>query len=209
MIQKYLCALIGLIVLTLVFVSGVIAQSTKDANGSGKCDVQLDHAPSIRGLRLGHSIEDVKVVLPTLLQRNSGAVADPEIGLLQSEVRVDSAAYKPAFDGIDMVGLMFLDKKLAQIKIVYDHSIRWNKTRDFTSKISESLHLPNVWEGLFFSTGTLGDDPSMECGGFLLTAEIGLHTSPTVLLIKQSNLSEEVDRRVKQRDEKKRGSFKP
>jgi hypothetical protein len=181
--------------------SGIVL-SQSGVQSEKRCNVRLDNAPTIRGLKLGQTVEQVKAALPTLLKRGSEATQDPGIGALESHVQVNAAEYMPGFAGINQVNVLFLDERLAQIKIVYDQSVRWQRESDFTSKVSESLNLPNAWEDSF--GGSI-----MNCDGFFLRAEIGHCTSPTGLLIKLTNLTEEVDRRMKLRDEKQRGSFKP
>jgi hypothetical protein len=183
-----------------------LAKIVTDRPVQASCHLTLDQAPAIRGLRLGQSIADVKAILPTLLHRESGAVEDPDIGALQAKVHVDVAAYKPAFDGIDRVNVMFLDKRLAQISIIYDHSIEWKGGDEFTARISESLRLPNAWLSVLPSNT---DFLSMQCNGFLLTADVGKYSARTSLLIKQTNLDTEMDRRAKSRADQRRDSFKP
>ena len=162
----------------------------------------MDTAPTIRGLKLGQNLEQVKAVLPTLLKAGSNATRDPGIGALESRVNVNTPEYLPAFEGVEQVRVLFLDDRLVQMNFLYDRNVRWQREKDFTSKISESLKMPNVWED-----GIGGS--ILNCEGFFLRAEIGYYNSPSQLLIKLTNLSAEIDRRIKARDEKQRGSFKP
>jgi hypothetical protein len=194
---KFVVLLTGLIPLC----SGIVFSQSGVRSEKG-CNIRLDNAPAVRGLKLGQTVEQVKAVLPTLLKRGSEATRDPEIGVLESRVRVNAPEYMPGFAGIDQVNILFLDDRLSQVKIVYDQSVRWQKESDFTSKVSESLNLPNAWED------TIGGS-IMNCDGFFLRAEIGHYTSPTELLMKQTNLSEEVGRRMKLRVDNQRGLFRP
>jgi hypothetical protein len=176
--------------------------SQSGAQSENRCTVGLDNTPTIRGLKLGQTLQQVKGILPTLLKAGSNATRDPGIGALESRVRVNTPVYLAAFAGIEQVNVLFLDDRLVQMNFVYDRNVRWQKGSEFTSKISESLKMPNVWED------SIGGS-ILNCNGFFLRAEIGYYSSASQLLIKQTNLSAEMDRRIKARDEKQRGSFKP
>jgi len=117
-------------------------------------------------------------------------------------VNVNTPEYLPAFEGVEQVRVLFLDDRLVQMNFLDDRKVRWQREKDFTSKISESLKMPNVWKD------SIGGS-ILNCDGFFLRAEIGYSNSPSQLLIKLTNLSAEIDRRIKARDEKQRGSFKP
>ena len=178
------------------------ALSQSSTQSEVRCTIGLDNAPTIRGLKLGQNLEQVKAVLPTLLKAGSNATRDPGIGALESRVNVNTPEYLPAFEGVEQVQLLFLDNRLVQLNFLYDRTVRWQREKDFTSKISELLKLPNVWED------SIGGS-ILNCDGFFLRAELGYSNSPSQLLVKLTNLSAEIDRRIKARDEKQRGSFKP
>jgi hypothetical protein len=61
-------------------------------------------------------------------------------------VNVNTPEYLPAFEGVEQVQVLFLDDRLVQMNFLYDRTVRWQREKDFTSKISELLKLPNVWE---------------------------------------------------------------
>lgn len=182
-----------------------IPQSELSQSGTqseARCTIGLDNAPTIRGLKLGQNLEQVKAILPTLLKAGSNATRDPGIGALESRVNVNTPEYLPAFEGVEQVQVLFLDDRLVQMNFLYDRTVRWQREKNFTSKISELLKLPNVWED------SIGGS-TLNCDGFFLRAELGYYNSPSQLLVKLTNLSAEIDRRIKARDEKQRGSFKP
>jgi hypothetical protein len=178
------------------------ALSQTGTQSETRCTIGLDNAPTIRGLKLGQNLEQVKAVLPSLLKAGSNATRDPGIGALESQVNVNTPEYLPAFEGVEQVRVLFLDDRLVQMNFLYDRKVRWQREKDFTSKISELLKLPNAWED------SIGGS-ILNCDGFFLRAEIGYYNSPSQLLVKLTNLSAEIDRRIKARDEKQRGSFKP
>ena len=193
--------LILLICLFALFISETAAVSQSGTQSENRCNIGLDNAPTIRGLRLGQNLDQVKAILPTLPKAGSKATRDPGIGALESRVDVNTPTYLPAFEGIEQVNVLFLDDRLVQINFHYDRKLRWQSEKEFTSRISDSLKMPNVWED-----GIGGS--ILNCNGFFLRAEIG-YNSPSQILIKLTNLSAEIDHRIKARDERQRGSFKP
>ena len=56
------------------------ALSQSDTQSEARCTIGVDTAPTIRGLKLGQNLEQVKAVLPTLLKAGSNATRDPGIG---------------------------------------------------------------------------------------------------------------------------------
>lgn len=156
------------------------ALSQSGTQSENRCNTGLENAPTIRGLKLGQTLEQVKAVLPTLLRAGSNATRDPGIGALESRVNVNTPEYLPAFEGIEQVSVLFLDDRLVQMKFLYDRKVRWQRQTEFTSKISESLKMPNAWED------SIGGS-ILNCNGFFLRAEIGYYNGPSQLLIKLTN----------------------
>lgn len=122
------------------------------------CTLQLNEAPTLRGLRLGMSIEDVKDYLGISIEP---LVFNTEVSAKNKNVRVDVGdriftVYKTNnsnFDGIKQFTLRFFEDELYQITIIYSIDyIKWENEKEFANSLSEKLNLPQAtWRGRFLS----------------------------------------------------------
>ncbi len=123
----------------LVSAVSVCAQDTK-------CTLklaELPDAPELFGFRMGMTTVQLKQRVP---QVTFGRADD--FGVLKTSISpdFDPQMDKASLAGIRTVSFDFLDGKLTSLWLGYDGSFKWKTVPEFVSGISQTLHLPGVWQ---------------------------------------------------------------
>ena len=111
-----------------------------------KCSLKLSElpaAPELFGFRMGMSTALLKQRVPQVVFGR-----DNDFGVSKTSISPD---FDPHFDkasltGIRTVSFDFLDGRLASLWFGYDGSFKWQTVPAFVQGISQSLHLPEVWQ---------------------------------------------------------------
>jgi hypothetical protein len=165
-----------------------------------KCTLNISQAPTIRGLKLGMPLEELRGILPSYHFKN------PEsLGILSGTITAQQLrkAKAVSYDGLRSVGVLFLDGKLAYAEFEYDATYRWANAWEFTQKLSDTLRIPKAWE-----TTQTPDTQMMICEDFYLQASLTPRREGW-LKIQKIGLSEITAGRRADEEKRKREGFKP
>jgi hypothetical protein len=126
-------------VLILLLAATTFAQDTK-------CTLKLAElpaAPELFGFHLGMTTEQAKVRVPQITLGRVDA-----FGLTKTSINpdFDPKIDKASLEGVRTVSLDFLDGRLTSLWFGFDSTFKWTSVPDFTSGISQSLHLPDAWK---------------------------------------------------------------
>jgi hypothetical protein len=171
--------------LSIVFIiaaaasSSAFAQKKKPA-AQEQCAVQ--GAPALRGFRLGMPLMDVKGALEDASLFDAKISAGNSVGsravrIQGSELKGDNA------EGVDDVDLIFVDDRLANIKVNFNSGMRWDNAEDFFARMSESLGLPKR-SGAEPARGSnqRNQKYTVECRAFSVTLAYAFGVSPNVTI---------------------------
>ena len=187
-----------ILLISLTF-TAAIGQRKAEDNGP-KCALGLDHAPELRGFRLGTTQQSVLARFPGIsiekpdkfgLARlrlsmidSSGVITGPatrDKSPLQADISarpedgsafvVESARF-PALKGVRRIEFRFIDGRLSLVSVAYDDSIKWDNIDDFVSTVSKSLNLPNEWRAPA-EAGADSTEKELRCDAFAISANVG------------------------------------
>lgn len=152
---------------------------------SNKCELDLDHAPEVRGFRLGMTMDSIRSRFPDL-----PSVTPDKFGLTKivienvirnEEVKrpasprsdtavllVDTFRY-PEFSGARRTRLELVDNLVASIEVVYSDEIKWKSLEEFLKSVADGLKVNGVWK----KTGEDHEyiqDRSIACRYFVVVA---------------------------------------
>jgi hypothetical protein len=180
--------LLPVIFFSLCFAAAAHAQQSQ------VCTLNVEHAPELRGFRLGMTADQVKARVPGI-QINKQEFGASFANLASVDFHsLDAVAYR----GINDISFSFLDDRLVRFTVNYQ-SVPWKTAGQFAAKVSESLKLPDAWrDGGNFSE-------VLTCAGFDVIANANTNT----ITLNKPGYNEIVKERREQRDEKLRQDFRP
>lgn len=195
-----------------------------------QCSVPLDRAPTIRGIRLGMSADELmsliapnnnsKVQAETAL-KNAGLA--PNYGLATFTLYPRNAAVmesREKFAGINRIGFKTFDGRVVEINVIYsmrspDLYPSWT-IDEWTAKVSNSFSLPgaNNWEP---SADTYSDQRTLKCKeievetavpfrGIQTFPVIGNYKTPSMTII-DTSYRQVMEQRAKSDQEQKQREF--
>ena len=136
------------------------------AGQESKCTLkcaQLKQAAELYGLRIGMTLEQVKVVVPSL---HPGPADDLGFSTTSFSPDFNPQIDKVVFAGVRTITLEFLDGKLFTLWIGFNSSYKWKTLDDFVPGMSGALGLPaNTW-----LVNSL--KPIVECEDFVISASM-------------------------------------
>ncbi|HEY0005814.1 MAG TPA: hypothetical protein VGB17_13600 [Pyrinomonadaceae bacterium] len=111
----------------------------------------MDHAPEIRGFRLGMTLDQFKarVENPSQPYPAIKIPAPDRFGVISLSDSLNLLSYgQTATDlgDIRVYELIFIDNRLAHIMLVYADQTKWNNLAEFKPKIIRSFNLPDMWK---------------------------------------------------------------
>jgi len=157
----------------------VLGQKTKAQKGP-PCPVS--RVPEMRGFRLGMPLMEVKGALEDASLFDSKISGESKVGsravrVLGSELKGDNA------EGVDDVDLVFVDGRLASMKINFNSAMRWEGAEDFFARTSESLGIPKPAGGEVSSASNQRNQKYVvECQSFSVTLSYAFGVSPSVAI---------------------------
>jgi hypothetical protein len=169
-----------IVLFTLLFTTCAFAQKNKKEAQAPQCPVQ--QAPAMRGFRLGMPLMDVKGALEDASLFDSKISAGNSVGsravrIQGSELKGDNA------EGVDDVDLVFVDDRLANIKVNFNSGMRWDSASDFFTRMSETLGLPKPsGDEQGRGANQRNQKYTVECTSFSVTLAYSFGVSPSVAI---------------------------
>ena len=200
--KKYAVAL-----LALLFVMISISQATP---GQTRCTITEANAPTVRGLKLGMSAQQLLDLFPGITKKRemkgvieqAKSATSPEPVVLGFDPAVDGDAKH--FAGVESVSAELYKAKVVDLSVQYGGAT-WPNVDDWIGKLSETFKLPAARE---WTPGT-GETPSkvLRCDAIVIEASI--QGGSASIRIRNSVYMREMEERMKAADEKRRQQVKP
>jgi hypothetical protein len=141
-----------------------------------QCKATLSSLPAaveLKGFHLGMTMEQVKLLVPTIVFGPTDALGGSKTTINPG---YDQRPGKSDFEDVRSVSLDFLDGHLVSLWIGYDQTFKWKGVDDFVQGISKSLSLPENWS----SWKTRGKE--LTCSDFQLTVSL-IAQSPSLRIV--------------------------
>ena len=174
-----------------------------------QCVLTEATSPSVRGVRLGMTTEQLLALFPgstrrrdlkDALERVNGARSD-EIAHLSFDAAVDASG--DSFADVDSVALSLNKGRVTEFTVIYVGPT-WRNVDEWIAKLSESLKLPGARRWVLGSSE--GPNKVLKCSGIEIEAAIqGGGASITIRLTQQVKGGD----RKNTGEEKQRREFKP
>lgn len=175
-----------------------------------KCSLDLSHAPTLRGLRLGMHADQLKAQYLHL------QVKSETDGESFAEVKNASEASKEFdFEGLDAIHLSFVDGQLSYIEFKYSNqSTTALKATEFVDRVAEQLGLNTKWCQNSFARLY---ECRISCEGFEVQIDppetyisgSGLDTLPATVEFRDLVAAQKVAVRRQAKEEEEKRKFKP
>lgn len=203
--MKQLLALITILVLAMF----AFGQTQTGTSPEPRCTLTLAQSPTIRGVKLGMTTEEVLALFPGRSEsptiRSALNDAPKAFGVARFGVSI-SRDDKP-FDGVNQFDFEFLDDHLTSFYVGYNGP-EWKSVDEFISRLSTSLKMPGVeyWEPHTQETSY----KSLKCAGFdFRVAVTGDGGNSNYVRVSDPRAPQTVAARQKEVKEKARREFKP
>lgn len=139
--SKHVMALLPLMVLTV----SAYSQTSGDSN----CSLTATNAPTVRGLRLGMTTDQLQAVFPGSLKRKeirdalkkAQATTNIEPVYLSFDPALDSG--KEQFAGVDSVSAGLLNGRVVDFTVLYGGAT-WSAVDGWVAKLAEAFKLPGA-----------------------------------------------------------------
>jgi hypothetical protein len=182
--------------ITLFLLSAGVSRVFMASAQQTTCPVR--QVAAFHGFRLGMIPSDAKKNLEetgefdeTVAAATGGAGGTSSAMIMASQLKADYA------DGVDNVYLVFVNSRLAVLKVTFNGSDNWKGAQDFFASVSESLGLPKP-AGVDRSIRGGGNEKyKIECDRFGVTLAYSFGVSPVVTIydvVAQKMVDERRDR---------------
>ena len=193
--MKRLRSLPILFFIAALSVTNAFAQKNKDKDSKSQAaPCPVASAPALRGFRLGMPLMDVKGALEDASLFDSkisggNSVGSRAVRIQGSELKGDNA------EGVDDVDLIFVDERLASIKINFNSGMRWDSATDFFTRMSETLGLPRPAVEESRGSNQRNQKYTFECATFSVTLAYSFGVTPSVAISDTRATKRVTDRR--------------
>lgn len=151
--------------------------------GQQPCQITVEQAPSLRGLRLGMTTKDLVRQFATLqpIKRSSIGISTvrlvfvPREKYVELDLRPDyliNNVNYPDFRDVNTAEILFLEDRAYSITVFYQNPDLWRTSDQFVSHISPVLGFTGPWDS------TLLDFKTKECG--MISAKAGFKSVDTI-----------------------------
>jgi hypothetical protein len=199
---------VALLLLSLIAASSV-ARAQQPACSPAPADL-----PEVRGLKLGMSVQQLKVRFPHFKPPKPDAYGyaefDYDFTLQRGAYESYGEETKEPFDGIDTnglayVGLSFLDDKVVSLAVAYARNIHWRDLNEFLGALTGPLKLlpPDRWKMIN------KDSAEYRCGSYLIRATTAPKHGGSGIAFYSEGVVEEIQKRKAAEEERRRRTFKP
>ncbi len=194
--MKRLRSLQIIVVITMLAVPCAFAQKNKKGAASTPDPCPVAEVPAIRGFRLGMPLADIKSALEDASLFDSKISARNSVG--SRAVRIEGSELKgDNAEGVDDVDLVFVDERLAYIKVNFNSAVRFDSASDFFTRMSETLGLPKPTEEAGRGSNQRNQKYTVECRAFSVTLAYSFGVSPSVAVTDTLAEKKVGDRRAK------------
>lgn len=111
----------------------------------------------------------------------------------------------PTYKGLEYIEFEMLDNRVVLLTAQYDTTATWKDLKEFTSRVSELLRLPNTWN--FRSKSEEYRPAFIDCADFSVEAE--LSGGNAILRLVDLNAPEIYKKRKSSAEKKDKDGFKP
>jgi len=191
-------------------------QAPTQPQNPSKCSLTPAQAPTIRGIKLGMSTEEILSLFPESSQRPDIKAAlvqadgYPNYGVARFYFRLSDypSVAKDRFAGIDGISVTLLDGRVAELRVLYAGSNSrprgplWLNVDDFIAKLSEAYALPSARDWPLGSE----TDKMLKCNG--LNIEASAQNAGSIML-RSTDYIDISRERAAADEEKIRREFKP
>ena len=195
-----------LTLLTLISLTVSADAQTPESN----CRLTAADAPTVRGLRLGTSTDDLLALFPAGAKRNEvkGAVAKAkstgggEVVFLSFYPATDSG--KEQFAGVESVSAGLLNGRVADFTVLYG-GVTWSAVDDWVAKLAETFKLPAAQTWMAGPNET--PNKILRCDGIAIEAAI--QGGSASIRVSSAEALKIMSDRANASDERKRREMKP
>jgi len=199
-----------LIALSALALMALSSQASNPTPPQTRCNLTETTAPSVRGVRLGMSAQQLLALFPGITRKKemkeaiekATSTSGAEAAYLGFEPATDGASQQ--FAGVESVSAGFYRARLVDFGVQYS-SANWRTVDAWIAKLSETFKLPRAQE---WAVGT-DEAPSkvLRCDGIVIEAAI--QGGSASIRIRNTEYPKESEERAKAADEKKRQEIKP
>ena len=202
--MKQLLASITILVLGML----TLGQTPKEGSPQPRCALTLAQSPTIRGLKLGMTAEEVLALFPGRSDSSTirAALNDAPKAFGVARFTVSPSRDEKPYEGVNLFDFEFLDNRLTSYYVGYNGP-EWDDIREFVSVLSTSLKLPRLeyWEPIDAETFR-----TLRCEGFEVRATIsGSGGNSNYVKVTNFLAPQTVRDRQNEVKEKARQAFKP
>ena len=203
-----------------ILVSGLLVSAVSGGDAQTaeqKCSAQLARSLTIRGLRLGMSIEETLALFPGASERQDvkSALANandhPNYGqarLSFAPGNVSQSVRQTRFEGVSNINVTLFDSRLVSFSVQYPGfeggGYSWKNVDDLISKFAETLRLP---EPRYWNSND-GYTKHLDCGELRVSAFASGNGNGSITIADDSYVKV-VEERRSSLYEKRRHEFKP
>lgn len=199
-------------ILTLVFVT-ILGSS--QALSQSRCNLTKDNSPSVRGLRLGMSTEQLLALFPGSAKRwakDSKAIRDAhEKAMAANSSEPVYLSFYPATDAakeqfadVDSVSVVLYTGWVVDFSFVYIGAT-WRTIDEWVATVSETFKLPGAQDWVVGPSEH--PDKVLKCNG--IEIEAGIQGGSASIRIRNVDWLKAMEERTTAADEKKRRDVKP
>jgi hypothetical protein len=192
----------------------MVVPTFSQTSNQSTCNLTISQSPTVRGIRLGMSAEEVFALFPGSAERQDykdailSAQVSPNYGV--ARLYFQPAAYlspaKERFSGIDSISITLFDGRATEISVAYTGYPKgpsWLNVDDFITKLSDAFALPSAkdWQ----TTGEFSK--TLKCSGFEIRALLSNRNG--YMSLSNNSYTETVRQRAAADEERRRREFKP
>lgn len=205
--NKRVIALSALVVVTLAAYSQALSQS--------RCTLTEANSPSVRGLKLGMSTQELMAVFPrsaTRWAKDPRDIRDArDKAMAPSSSEPVSITFEPAtdaakdqFTGVDSVAVSLYKGRVMDFTLVYVGA-EWNNIDEWLAKVADTLKLPGSPQWVVGPSET--PNKVLRCSG--IEIEAAIQGGGSTIRIRNTDYLKGVEEQANTAKEKRRRDFKP
>ncbi|HWO00675.1 MAG TPA: hypothetical protein VNS63_15560 [Blastocatellia bacterium] len=190
-------------VMTLLTLVVVTVSAYSQTPSNSRCSLTATNAPTVRGLHLGMSTDELLALFPGSAKRKDvkDAIAKAKAGAsgdvlyLSFNPAVDSG--KEQFNGVDSVGAGLVKGRVTDLSVVYVGAT-WPNIDAWVAKLSEAFKLPSPQDWMVGSS----ENPNkiLRCDGIDIEAAIQSGSASIILRTAETHGSDNAAEEKKRRD---------
>ncbi len=204
--------------LAAIFVAAAgLAQTPAQNQNPSTCSLTPAQSPSIRGIKLGMSTDQILSIFPESSQRPEikaalgNAEGYPHYGVVRLSFKLSTypSVAKDRFAGVQEISVVLFDSRVTELGVFYEgrdvHSRgpSWFNVDDFIAKLSEAFALAPARDWLQNGQNV----KTLKCSGMEIEASIVIGGGS--ISVRNTGYKDVFKERVAADEEKRRSEFKP